>query len=146
MKNLSLILLSIFFCSCNLREEIKEPSKNSSANTSNSYSSIKTGDVQNMMAGNADKPITKRTAIYECDELLELLENRRKQYSDDDGESIDYKYRAKDYKIKEELVNQILFNKYAAHAAVETSQEKEKLAKTCEAMKEYIDDLPIRDL
>ncbi len=145
MKNLFLIFLSIFFICCNLPEEPKESFKNSSANTISSYTSNKTDSVQNIMTDNYGKSITKRTDVFECDELLELVENRRKQYPEDDRGNIDNKNQARAYKAREEVVKRILFNEYKADIVIETPQEKEKLAKICEAMRKYID-FPIKDL
>lgn len=74
-----------------------------------------------------------------------LLAYRIKQHSDSE-ENIGYENRARGYKAKEEVVNHILFDKYKAHKNIKTSQEKEKLAKVCEAMKEHIDDPPVTGL
>ena len=145
MKSLFLSLLMIFFCGCNLPEDTERSVKNNSANIAMNYPRSEIHNAQNAIADEITESASKKTGVFECDELLELLAYRIKQHSDSE-ENIGYENRARDYKVKEEVVNQILFDKYKAHESIKTSQEKEKLIKICEAMKRHVDDPPVKDL
>ncbi|MDQ3711789.1 MAG: hypothetical protein M3388_06175 [Acidobacteriota bacterium] len=145
MKNLFLSLLLILFCGCNLQEDTEKPSENNSANISVNYSRSEINNAQNIITNEISKSASRKTGVFECDELLELLANRIKQHSDSE-EKIGYENRARDYKTKEEVVNQMLFDELKAHKNIKTPQEKEKLIKICEAAKKVVDAPPIKDL